>query len=335
MKYINYIFLFTNLINKNSAFILTKHTNHKINTVGRIDVSSYNEDNLIVNVDTIIEENPKETSVQQELDLSEADNQSSEPSSEPSSVLFYTGKLKNGLPSDIYNTFLNKLAETKKIYIASSSAEKNLVLVSKITETEKLSIVSHSTSASDAIELMKQIESINDNQDDNQDDNTQENVGGKIEKLVLIDPIDHYYFKENFNLNQYNVFKYLDSMEDMEDKISSFIEADKVSLVFKSIFKPGKNKKKVNKKTHIIKTSISNRWKIFPPIPPINKYSLNLNQLKNKQITLIQNYGHFDILDTTWSNMIHNTFSRGAVSRDSSNLEKYHDILIENINKKQ
>ena len=268
-----------------------------------MEVSSYNEDNDIVNVDTIIK-------IPQE-----------------SSVLFYTGKLNNGLPSNIYNTFLNKLSETQKIYIASSSAEKNLALVNKITETEKLSIVSHSTSGSDAIELMKQIE--------NTEDTEQENLSDKIENLVLIDPIDHYYFKDNFNLNQYNVFKYLDSMEEMEDKISTFIEADKVSLVFQSIFKPDKNKKKVNKKTLIIKTSISNRWKIFPPIPPINKYSLNLNQLKNKQITLIQNYGHFDILDATWSNMIHNTFSRGASSRDISNLENYHDILIENINKKE
>ncbi len=330
MKYIYCLFLFTNLFNENCAFTLTKRTNQKINTITRIDVSSYNEDNDIVNVDTIIKI-PNETFVEQEPLTEPLTEQFSEPSLEPSSVLFYPGKLNKMLPSNIYNTFLSKLAETKKIYIASSSTEKNLAIVNKITEGEKLSIVSHSTSASDAIELMKQIE----NTEDTTEDSQQENLSDKIENFVLIDPIDHYYFRDNFNLDQYNVFKYLDSMEEMEDKISSFIEADKVSLVFKSIFKPDKNKKKVNKKTLIIKTSISNRWKIFPPIPPINKYSLNLNQLKNKQITLIQNYGHFDILDSTWSNMIHNTFSRGANSRDISNLENYHNILIENINKKE
>ena len=332
MKYIYYIFLFANLVNQNCAFTLSKHPTHKLNTVGRIYVSSYNDDHLIVNVDTMIEaeqESAQEVAQEsaqesaQEASIIEQDLELSEDKTKSSCVLFYTGKLNNGLPSDIYNTFLNKLADTKKIYIASSSADKNLALVNKITNTDKLSIISHSTSANDAIELMKQIE------------NTQENAGDNIENLILIDPIDHYYFKDNFDFNQYNVFKYLDSMEDMEEKISTFIEADKVNLVFSTIFKPGKNKKKVNKKTLILKSSISNRWKIFPPIPPINKYSLNLNQLKNKKIKSIENYGHFDILDSTWSNMIHNTFSRGSPSRDSSNLENYHDILIEHINEFQ
>merc|ERR1712072_1412641 len=174
-----------------------------------------------------LEEALEESHIEQDLELSEDEIK-------PSSLLFYTGKLNNGLPSDIYNTFLNKFAETNKIYIASSSADKNLALVNKITETDKLSIISHSTSANDAIELMKQIEYTHDKTEEKTEEKTQENTGDNIEKLVLIDPIDHYYFKDNFNFNQYNVFKYLDSMEGMEDKISSFIEADKVSLVFKS-----------------------------------------------------------------------------------------------------
>ena len=181
-------------------------------------------------------------------------------------------------------------------------------------------MISHSTSASDALELVKHMENAGEETEDN------------IENLILIDPIDHYYFKNDFNMNQYNVFKYLDKMEDMEEQISTFIEADKLNLVLKSIFKPGNHKnKKINKKTLVLKSSISNRWKIFPPIPPINKYSLNLNQLKNKKVKTVENFGHFDILDPTWSNMVHNTFSRGASSREVSNLENYYDILVEHI----
>jgi len=326
MKYSYCLFLLLNLVNHNDAFTLSKpHTNsHYLRR--NVDVSSYNEmdsdeldsddiTNNVINVDTYTDETAIEdvSSKEEVIDIIKTPIV-------PPSVLFYTGKLKNALPSDIYNSFLNKLADNRKIYIASSNLEKNLALINKITKKEKVSVISHSTSADDAIDLIKHIE-------------TEEKEEDNIENIILIDPIDHYYFKDNMSLNQYNVFKYLDEMDDVEDKISSFIEADKVNLVFKSIFKPGNNKnKKINKKALIIKSSISNRWKIFPPIPPINKYSLNLNKLKNKKIKTIENYGHFDILDPTWSNMVHNTFSRGSPSRDSSHLENYYDILIEHIN---
>ena len=151
--------------------------------------------------------------------------------------MFYTGKLKTALPSDIYNSFLNKLSNKRKIYIASSDLDKNIALVNEITSGEKVTVISHSTSASDALELVKHMENAGEETEDN------------IENLILIDPIDHYYFKNDFNMNQYNVFKYLDKMEDMEEQISTFIEADKLNLVLKSIFKPGNHKnKKINKK---------------------------------------------------------------------------------------
>lgn len=317
MKYNYFIIILLNLVNYNGAFTLSKTPPHLSFMTRSLDVSSYNEiddddTNVkadVISVDTITEE----TSNDEIIDIEE-------PPIVPPSVLFYTGKLKNALPSDIYNSFLNRLSDKRKIYIASSDLEKNIALVNEITSGEKLTVISHSTSAGDALELVKHMENAGEETEDN------------IENLILIDPIDHYYFKNDFNMNQYNVFKYLDKMEDMEEQISTFIEADKLNLVFKSIFKPGNHKnKKINKKTLVLKSSISNRWKIFPPIPPINKYSLNLNQLKNKKVKTVENFGHFDILDPTWSNMVHNTFSRGASSREVSSLENYYDILVEHI----
>jgi len=317
MKYNYFIITLLNLVNYNGAFTLSKTSPRPSFMTRSLDVSSYNEiddDDTNVKADVIsIDTLTEETSNDEIIDIEE-------PPIVPPSVLFYTGKLKNALPSDIYNSFLNRLSDKRKIYIASSDLEKNIALVNEISSGEKLTVISHSTSASDALELVKHMENAGDETEDN------------IKNIILIDPIDHYYFKDNFNLNQYNVFKYLDKMEDMEDQISTFIEADKLNLVFKSIFKPGNHKnKKINKKTLILKSSISNRWKIFPPIPPINKYSLNLNQLKNKKVKTVENFGHFDILDPTWSNMVHNTFSRGSPSREVSHLENYYDILIEHI----
>ena len=320
MKYnILNIFILLNFVKTHSFTFNPIQT--RLSVIRNLDVSSYNEeeDVDVKIIDNII--NVESYNNEEEL----MDATINDSVSNKKSVLFYTGKLKNALPSEIYNTFLNKLSEKNKLYIASSELEKNIALLDNIVKTENVSIISHSTSASDAIELVKYIE-------DETTETTE--INDRISSVILIDPLDHYYFKDNMNLEQYNVFNYLNKMEDMEDRISSFIEADKLDLVFKSIFKSGnKRNKKINKKILILKTSISNRWKIFPPIPPINKYSLNLNKLKNKEIILIQGYGHFDILDSTWSNMIHNTFSRGSPSRDNSNLENYHNILIEHINK--
>ena len=324
MKYNYTIFLLLNLVNKTNAFTLySSHRQSSSLLRGAPDVSSYNEiyfedeDSKSISVDAL-SNTDKIIDVEEEP---QRETKQSTDTSSPRNVLFYTGKLRTALPSDIYNNFLNKLSETKKVYIASSDLEKNLALVNNIAKTETLSVISHSTSASDAIDLIKYLEK------------NAEDVSTNIAHLVLIDPIDHYYFKNNINLQQYNVFKYLEKMDDMEEQISSFIEADKLNLVFKAIFKPGDNRnKKLNKKTLILKSSISSRWKIFPPIPPINKYSLNLNQLKNKKLKTIENYGHFDILDPTWSNIVHNTFSKGAASRENSNLENYHELLIEQIN---
>ena len=94
-----------------------------------------------------------------------------------------------------------------------------------------------------------------------------------------------------------------------------------------NIFKSDSNNKKIkiNNKVLVLNSKISNRWKIFPPIPHNGKYAIDL-KLK-KEIRVIDDYGHFDILDTTWANA-HNSFSKGSSLRDSDNIENYHQILV-------
>ena len=151
--------------------------------------------------------------------------------------------------------------------------------------------------------------------------------------MILIDPIDYLFFKNDFDFNEFNVFKFLEQTQDLEENISSFIEADKFELIMNNIFKSDSNNKKnkINNKVLVLNSKISNRWKIFPPIPPISKYAIDLKKLKKKEIRTIDDYGHFDILDTTWANAAHNSFSKGSSLRDSDNIENYHQILVENI----
>ena len=60
-----------------------------------------------------------------------------------------------------------------------------LKLVSDITMNDNLCIVAHSTSANDAIELCQNSKSIS--------------------SLILIDPIDYLFFKNDFDFNEFNV----------------------------------------------------------------------------------------------------------------------------------
>mgnify|MGYP001177023825 CR=1 FL=1 len=277
------------------------------NIIDSVDVDSVDVDS--VDVDSVVD-NVAPSNVNE--DDADADDHVIGGDYQRNSVLFFPGKLNRVLPRELYNSFLNKLSGNRNTYVATPSLENNMKLVSNITTNENLCVVSHSTSANDAIELCQNSEN--------------------IASLVLIDPIDYLFFKNDFDFDQFNVFKFLEQTQDLEENISSFIEADKLELFMNSVFKPNSNKKtKLNNKVLVLNSKISNRWKIFPPIPPISKYAINLRKIKKKEIRVIDDFGHFDILDTTWANAAHNTFSKGSPLRDPDNIESYHETLVEHI----
>jgi len=303
------LFIFINFISIfkfNNGFIAQKNLKFDLNTLLYSSSVSKNDiDNIIDSVEVDVIDNFESSNVN---DYSTANNDN-----QKISVLFFPGKLNNMLPRELYNNFLNKLSENRNIYVATPSIENNIKLVSDITMNDNLCIVAHSTSANDAIELCQNSKSIS--------------------SLILIDPIDYLFFKNDFDFNEFNVFKFLEQTQDLEENISSFIEADKFELIMNNIFKSDSNNKKnkINNKVLVLNSKILNRWKVFPPIPPISKYAIDLKKLKKKEIRIIDDYGHFDILDTTWANAAHNSFSKGSSLRDSDNIENYHQILVENI----
>ena len=231
-------------------------------------------------------------------------------------IIFFPGKFNRAIPQEIYGDFLSKLREHTKVCVAKDSYDENYALIKDISEEEQVSIVSHSTSANEVLDLCKGLP-----------DN------GGVGNIVLIDPIDYLFFKNDFNLDQFDLMKMFESAQDFEEKVSSFIEANKFELLKNALFSKNEHgNNKITSKVLVLSTKMSKRWKIIPPIPPISKYSINLKPIKNKVVRNIDTYGHFDIFDAVWANMLHNSISTGAAARDSENIENYHSILVDIIN---
>lgn len=221
------------------------------------------------------------------------------------SVLFFPVQLSynDQLPVDIYGEFKKSL-ESNGFHVFQSTGNTvedcNLINDIKLAdESDNVTLISHSTGINNLLKVCDKIQS--------------------VENVVLIDPILLKNSREKFIFN-----------ENLEDYINDFIESDKFSLLKEVIFKRD-NKKHLTfdniDKLLYISSKKSSRWKIIPPVPPMKRFFLDYNEIKsnNKTIITIPDYGHFDILDTQWSDMIHGAISKGTNDRDS--LTTYHDEI--------
>ncbi len=85
----------------------------------------------------------------------------------------------------------------------------------------------------------------------------------------------------------------------------------------------------------ILRAEKSYKGSIFPKleIPFIPAFALNSEKLEKSNPDLIiskisaENYGHSDILDSLWADLMHTTLSKGNENRDQSNLNSYIDWL--------
>ena len=92
------------------------------------------------------------------------------------------------------------------------------------------------------------------------------------------------------------------------------------------------------KKVLMLNADLSYRWSFKPPfLPFIPAFSLNLDdiyrdfdiKLSNIEYFMIQNFGHTDIIDNPWRNIMHYSgLSIGNNNRDRNNIDNYHDYLI-------
>lgn len=235
---------------------------------------------------------------------------------EKKSIIFFPAKLKDNMPNELYSNFLYKLGEKYNIYISKSNIKENIKLIKEITEKkEDICIISHSSSANDVLELSNDI---------------------KLDKLVLIDPIE-FKKKKNDVDNPFNNF--IINADEIDTNINNFLEADKIKMIKDTIWK---KKEKIEDNINannisnilILKNKISDKWRFIPPVPPINYLSIDIDDIKsdNKNITNLDYFGHFDILDSPWANLAHKTISKGTLNRDNNNIEDYHSYLVDLIN---
>ena len=118
------------------------------------------------------------------------------------------------------------------------------------------------------------------------------NLNKNIKKCVLMDPVDN---------------RFLDNFWSAQKKLQT---KNLDSLLF-------------------LNAKLSYEWNLMPlsipfiPAFDINKKDIDENACKIKIIEA-KEYGHSDILDYLWANLMDSTISKGNENRDSQNLNNYH-----------
>lgn len=226
---------------------------------------------------------------------------------EKSSILFFPVQLNynDQLPVDLTKEFKVKVEEEGiNVFESRGNTDDDCSLINDILlKDENITLVSYSTGVNNMLKVV----------------NTYHN----IDNIVMIDPILLKKSKEEFILN-----------ENMEEYINDLLELNIYSMI-KSIFSEKKKECLIDLPNVgnilYISSKKSSRWKIIPPVPPIKRLFLDYNKIKNKKKTYITipEFGHFDILDLKWSNMIHNSISRGSNNREE--VDKYHEEIVKYI----
>lgn len=108
--------------------------------------------------------------------------------------------------------------------------------------------------------------------------------------------------------------------------INTFILLDPVNNNIKNDVSLSFNNKNILQ----INADKSYKWKFtpFPKVPFIPGFKMNLNKFEKNNITKIsiKDYGHCDILDTAFSNFMHNTIAEGNENRET--LDDYKNFII-------
>lgn len=222
-------------------------------------------------------------------------------------VLFFPLQLNKNepFPIPLYDCFLSHLLSNDvTIHKSRGNIENDCNIINNILgKNETITLVSHSTGINNLLKVSKTFNNILDN-------------------VVLIDPILLENKKDEVVFN-----------EDMEDYVNNLLESNKFDMIKDMIFKQ-------NKKNNIDLSNVdnllylyskkSNNWKLFPPIPPIKRLFLDYNLIENsnKKYREIPDFGHFDLLDQQFSDIVHNSIAKGCTNRDVC---KYHEIITEKI----
>ena len=139
------------------------------------------------------------------------------------------------------------------------------------------------------------------------------NAVESIRSLVLIDPLDK---SKNFKT---------------DDVKSRTVDYD-IEDINKMTSKPKRSNKSIEitglERLLVFKTKKSDTWNMLPFVIPIGMFALKSDRLSIdkticQETMVADEFGHFDILDDRWSNMMHQTVSKGVNDRDPIQLEMF------------
>jgi hypothetical protein len=217
-------------------------------------------------------------------------------------IVFYTGG-NSIIPPEIYNNFLKTLASSYyNIYVATNNKDTNEELFDELEDSESETIlIGHSTGCVNAID--------------------ESNNNKFIKKMILMDPVNN---KNVFDIGQsnFNTFTSKEKKNNLELKyINDILLVNAQKSYEWSIF-PSFNVPFIpafamtEEKIYNLKSNIKNN----------DKNNLNVKVIKANE------YGHSDILDSMYSDFMHNTISKGNDARDEQTMYEYYVWLTEQIN---
>ena len=238
------------------------------------------------------------------------------------SVLFYPNIINKQLPSDLYSNFISNIQEKEiNVLISQDDISNQKYLRTKKNITNEC-IVAHSFASKNAIDFFEK--------------------NNEIDKMILIDPLDYNQIKlPKFKMPEIpKMPSFIPNFSEIKSDKSVTIENldSKINEIFNSNTSDEEMESEeefipINKKVLVIKTKESSKWSFFPFVPPISILELDIDKLPYKNINTVDvdEYGHFDIMDETWSKL-GSKISKGTISRDYKYLNKYHEKLAATLN---
>tara|TARA_Y100000816_G_C26062816_1_gene558260 strand:- start:10 stop:918 length:909 start_codon:yes stop_codon:yes gene_type:complete len=207
-------------------------------------------------------------------------------------IIFYTGA-NSLIPADIYSNFIRCLNNYNfSVSVVTNDNIATKEFLNNIKDSYKEIIpLSHSSGYVNIINTI--------------------NKEKNIKKGVFLDPVDN-----SFLVN--NNFPFLNNNQNNEYNQYNLNYVENILL---------------------LRAEKSYKGSIFPKleIPFIPAFALNGEKLEklNPDLTInkisAENYGHSDVLDSLWSDLMHASLSKGNENRDQSNLDSYVDWLAQQI----
>jgi hypothetical protein len=226
---------------------------------------------------------------------------------ELTSLVFYTGA-NSMIPGDIYSNFVKSLTEFNfSVNIVNNHNDiTNKFLYDINNQYKEIIALTHSSGYVNAIQTINNHKNIN--------------------RAIFLDPVDNsklVNFKMENNFEK--LFTFINKFNNIDNNNDNINNDDDDDMKLNNI-----------DDVLIINAGKSYKWSNFQ-VPFIPVFSLNVDKLQENNKDLIiekidaEEYGHSDVLDSLWSDLMHVSLSKGNENRDFENLDKYHTWISKQI----